>query len=158
MVLPKIKTLLRGGSHNTREENQRQDFNQKSSPDAPIMLIGDSIIKDIIPDKLSKRVVKKNLYSGKTAEEVSHKLDHVIVDPPPSHVILHVGTNNLPNDSAEVTAMKVEQLAEKVKNKFPMAKVAISSITTREDKDLKEKVETTNKYLGRFVQRRTYLL
>ena len=107
------------------------------------MIIGDSIIKDIIPDKLSKRVVKKSLYSGKTAEEVSNKFDRITIDQPPSHVILHVGTNNLIKDSAEVTAKKIEQLAEKVKNKFPMVNLAISGITTREDKDLKEKVETT---------------
>ena len=113
------------------QEKQKKDHNERLNQDALIMLIGDSIIKDIILDKLSKRVVKKNLYSGKTVEEVSHKLNHAKIDPLPSHVILHVGTNNLPNDSAEVTTIKIEQLAEKVKNKFPMAEVAISSITTR---------------------------
>ena len=94
------------------EENPKQDSNQRLSQDAPIMIISDSIIKDIIPGKVSKRVVKKSLYSGKTTEEVSHKFDHVKIDPLPSHVILHVATNNLPNDSAEVTAKKIAQLAE----------------------------------------------
>ncbi len=76
--------------------------------------------------------------------------------PSPSHVIIHVGTNNLPTDSAEVTARKVEQLAEKVKNKFPLAKVAISSIIVRDNKDVKEKLKTTNEYLGQVCSKQNF--
>ncbi len=142
------------GSHISMKEKDKKDDNTRQ--DAPIMLIGDSIIKDIIPGKLSKKDVKKCLYSGKTAEEISHKLDHIRMDPSPSHVIIHVGTNNLPTDSGEDTARKVEQLAEKVKNKFPLAKVAISSIIVREDKDVKEKLKTTNEYLGQVCSKQNF--
>ena len=147
---------LQSGLHNTMEEKLNKEYNQRLRRDAPIMLIGDSIIKDIIPDKLSKRNVTKYLYSGKTTEEISRKLDHVKMVPPPLHVIIHVGTNNLPLDSAEDTATKVEQLAVKVKNKFPVAKVAISSITIREEKDLKEKVEASNKCLAQVCSKQNF--
>ena len=63
------------GSHNSMKEKDKKDDNTRQ--DAPIMLIGDSIIKDIIPGKLSKKDVKKCLYSGKTAEEILHKLEWI---------------------------------------------------------------------------------
>ena len=69
---------------------------------------------------------------------------------------MHVCTNNLSKDLAEVTAKKIEQLAGKVKNKFPILNLAISGITTREDKDLKEKVETTNERLHQVCSKNNF--
>ena len=39
--------------------------------EGPIVIIGDSIIKDIIPEKISRKPVKKYKFAGKTAEEIS---------------------------------------------------------------------------------------
>ena len=48
-------------------------------------------------------------------------------------MILHCGTNNLVIDSADVCVTKIKNLAEKVENKFPNAKLGISGLTYRED-------------------------
>ena len=99
----------------------------------PIILLGDSIIKHIDPKKLSRRTVYKYTYPGKTCEEIKEAVDDLPTDLDPSHVILHCGTNNLVIDSADVCVTKIKNLAEKVENKFPNAKLGISGLTYRED-------------------------
>ena len=84
---------LRSSLLNTMQEKEKKDHNQRPNQDHPICSL---VIQDSV-------------------EEVSHKLDHVKMDPPPSHVILYVGTNNLPNNSAEVTAKKLSSWKKKLK-------------------------------------------
>ena len=75
--------------------------------EGPIVIIGDSIIKDIIPEKLSRKPVKKYKFAGKTAEEISKQLDSIQLQENPSHVIIHAGTNNLRTDRAKTCATKI---------------------------------------------------
>ena len=67
------------------------------------------MIKNIIPEKLSSKSIKKLIYPGKTAEEISVQLGQIQINLPLSHVIIHAGTNNLPVDSAEICSTKIEQ-------------------------------------------------
>ena len=117
------------------ELSKRDLNNNNSKPDErkPILIIGDSIIKHIDPNKLSRRTVHKLTYCGKTCEEISEAIDNTQTKIDPSHVIIHCGTNNVPIDSAEVCATKIINLAMKVRNKFPNAKVGVSGLTYRED-------------------------
>ena len=105
----------------------------KSDELKSILVIGDSIIKHIDPNKLSRRVVRKFTYRGKTCEEISEAVDDIQTTTDPSHIIIHCGTNNLPTDTAEVCATKIVNLARKVRNKFPNSKVGVSGLTYRED-------------------------
>ena len=75
--------------------------------EGPIVIIGDSIIKDIIPEKLSRKPVKKYKFAGKTAEEISKQLDSIQLQENPSHVIIHAGTNNLRTDTAKTCVTKI---------------------------------------------------
>ena len=45
--------------------------------ESQIVIIGDSIIKHIIPKKISSRNVTKITFPGKTADEISNQLDQI---------------------------------------------------------------------------------
>ena len=59
------------------------------------LIIGDSLIKNIDPQKLTKKTVDKRMYPGKTSDQKCHEVDSIHIDVEPSHVIVHSGTNNL---------------------------------------------------------------
>ena len=66
----------------------------------------------------------------------------------PSHVIIHVRTNNIPIDSTEGCALKIGNLATNLKEKFPQAKIAVSGIIQRQDIQVAGKIEEVNKILN----------
>ena len=103
--------------------------------DSPIILIGDSIIKNINPRKISKRQIIKRTFPGKTAEEIKPEINTIPSETAPSHVIIHAGTNNLPTNSVRETVKHIEELANCVKQRFPSSQIGLSSITIRNDID-----------------------
>ncbi len=124
------KSELPPNNHNDPHNNINLDR------ESQIVLIGNSIIKYIIPEKISSRNVTKITFPGKTADEISNQLDQIKLKSTLSHIIIHAGTNNLPVDTAETCAEKVGQLASNLKTKFPTSRIGISSIVTQEDCDL----------------------
>ena len=132
-------------SRNVRQTKDNQDSSQdRNSPnDVPILLIGDSIIKNIDPRKMSRRRTVKICLPGKRAEQITAEVKSIPVINP-SHVVIHAGTNNLPTDSEHECAKHVEDLAKCTKARFPDAKVALSAITPRRDIDLSAKVVEVN--------------
>ena len=112
-----------------------------------VVLVGDSMIKYVDPKKLSKKKVYKYTYPGETAESISAKMSTLNVQIQPSHVIIHVGTNNIPIDSTEDCALKIGNLATTLKEKFPHAKIAVSGIIQRQDIQVAGKIEEVNKIL-----------
>ena len=68
-------------------ESKNATKNSKSKPN--ILLIGDSMIKDINPHKLSKSSVRKLTYPGKRAEEIADQIESAHVHSPPTEVIIH---------------------------------------------------------------------
>ena len=112
-----------------------------------VVMVGDSMIKHVDPKKLSKKKVYKYTYPGETAESISAKMSTLNAQIQPSHVIIHVGTNNIPIDSTEDCALKISNLATNLKEKFPHAKIAISGIIQRQDIQAAGKIEEVNKIL-----------
>jgi hypothetical protein len=68
-------------------------------------------------------------------------------------VIIHVGTNNLPSESAAECAQKNEKLATKVKTQFPYSKIGLSGLTVRHDIALLEKIQEINKKIGHICKK-----
>jgi hypothetical protein len=120
-----------------------------------ILLIGDSIIKNIHPRKLSRRKVNKHSFPGKTAEEIISEVKNIKSDSP-SHIILHAGTNNLPLDNPSVCIKKIESLAININKKFPNSTICISSITLRRDLNLGEQVAKVNDGLQVFYTKNEF--
>ena len=122
-----------------------------------VLLIGDSILKNINPKKLSKRKVHKRTFPGKDAEEIKKEVHSINIVPDPAHVIIHAGTNNLLSETAECCVSKINDLVECVKSKFQNSKVAISGITHREDVDVSLKLLEVNKRLKQIADSKGYV-
>ena len=70
----------------------------------------------------------------------------------PDEIILHVGTNDIKDNSktAEVVAAGILNLGTQVKESLPRTNVCISGIITRKDKsNIQEKINTVNDILKR---------
>ena len=144
------KPELPPNNHNDPQNNMNLDR------ESQIVIIGDSIIKHIITKKISSRNVTKITFPGKTADEISNQLDQIKLKSTPSHIIIHAGTNNLPVDTAETCAEKVGQLASNLKTKFPTSRIGISSIVTRDDCDLTDKIRKTNSLIAQTCLNQDY--
>ena len=67
----------------------------KSDKQKSILVIGDSMIKHIDPNKLSCRTVRKFTCRGKTCEEISEAVDDIQTTTNPSHIIYNCIWYNL---------------------------------------------------------------
>ena len=108
-----------------------QDQKGTSNKESEIFIIGDSLIKHIDPQKISKRKVTKRTFPSKTANEISSEVKSIKLDSQPSHIIVHAGTNDIPVDSPGNCIKNVQKLALCIKEKFPGARIGILSITAR---------------------------
>ncbi len=117
----------------------RQKENQSENK-PNIAIVGDSMIKNINPRKLSRKRVNKFMFPGKRAEEIASEVKNINVQLHPTHVIIHAGTNNLPTDTGD-------QL-QCVRN-IPKAKLGVSSIILRKDIEVSSKMYQVNEDLKR---------
>lgn len=123
---------------------------ENHSEDKPtIVIIGDSMVKNINPRKLSRRRVNKFTFPGKRAEEITSEVKNINVQPQPAHVIIHAGTNNLPTDTSEECIKNIKGLCSSVKERFPNAKLGVSSIILRRDIEVIGKMHQVNEDLKR---------
>ena len=116
---------------------------EQVSPNAPsrkdrvtvkpcVFMVGDSMIKHVDPKKICKKKVYKYTFPVQAAESISAKMSTLNAQIQPSHVIIHVGTNNIPIYSTEDCALKIGNLAPNLKEKFPHARIAVSDIIERQ--------------------------
>lgn len=102
------------------------------------------------------RVVSK-CFPGSSVDDMCHYAIPTIKKKP-DKVILHVGTNNIPEaESARHIAEKIVDLATFIEKESPHTKVTISSLITRKDSEaFKPKIEETNKILKSFATQRSW--
>ena len=117
-------------------------------------MIGDSIVKNINPRKISKRKVVKRTFPGKNAEEFKSEINSISTEPNPSHVIIHAGTNNIPNDTVGECVENIENLANCVEQIFPNSLIGLSSINARNDINVNTKVKEVNKELEKLCKKK----
>ena len=100
------------------------------------------MIKHIDPKKkLSKKLVYKRSFPGKTGDQICSIIDDIYADVEPSRVIIHAGTNNLQSRSVHSCVFNMEYLALKTRGKFQNAKIAISGLTqTRRHRCVREAI------------------
>jgi hypothetical protein len=125
----------------------------KSSSDSPILIIGDSIIKHIDPKKISRKKIIKRTFPGKTAEQIKSEVESMEVEALPSHIIVHAGTNDLSVQPPHNCVKNIENLALCIKKKFTDSRIAISSITVRNDLDLSKQISTANEELQKMCSK-----
>ena len=130
----------------------RRGAKSRAQPES-VLIIGDSIIKNIDSQKLTKKTVDKRMYPGKTSDQICQEVHSIHMDVEPSHVIVHSGTNNLPSDSVESCVSKTENLALRIRDKFQTSKIGISSLTHREDISVSTKLSDVNEKLKEMSNR-----
>ena len=130
----------------------RRGAKSRAQPES-VLIIGDSLIKNIDSQKLTKKTVDKRMYPGKTSDQICQEVHSIHMDVEPSHVIVHSGTNNLPSDSVESCVSKTENLALRIRDKFQTSKIGISSLTHREDISVSTKLSEVNEKLKEMSNR-----
>ncbi|CAB4031226.1 RNA-directed DNA polymerase from transposon BS, partial [Paramuricea clavata] len=133
---------------NKNLNGHRQKENQSENK-PNITIVGDSMIKNINPRKLSRKRVNKFTFPGKRAEEIAFEIKNINVQLHPTHVIIHAGTNNLPTDTGDQCIKNIKGLCSSIKEKFPKAKLGVSSIILWKDIEVSSKMYQVNEDLKR---------
>ena len=133
---------------NQNLNGHRQKENQSENK-PNIAIVGDSMIKNINPRKLSRKRVNKFTFPGKRAEDIASEVKNINVQLHPTHVIIHAGRNNLPTDTGDQCIKNIKGLCSSIKEKFPKAKLGVSSIILRKDIEVSSKMYQVNEDLKR---------
>ena len=114
-----------------------------------ILIVGDSLLNGIEESKLSKsRHIRVQPISGAKIEDVKSNLEDLIHEDL-QKVIIHVGTNNAVNDTANEIFEKLKSLKEESEGQLPKCDVIISSLIKRTD-DVK--AHRTNEEVNKLIK------
>ena len=127
---------------------------QRSRSSEETIIIGDSIIKGLRRDLLSraaKRRATVRSFPGVTTTDMKHYLQPC-AELNPKMIILHTGTNDLKSStSPRDVAEKIVDLGNMITSSSPDTRLTISSLTPRLDEDsLTKKVTDCHKILRTF--------
>ena len=141
-------------SGNNITSQSKQDQNKPPG----VVVIGDSITRNIIGKKLSRNQnVNAFSFSGATIDDMVDFAKPVIKRKP-KKIILHVGTNNLKMDQPKKIKNKVAGLVDSIKAEHPSIDVAVSSIIFRsDDQSLNSKIDEVNRRLSCFCQSKNWV-
>ena len=115
-----------------------------------VFIIGDSMIKNITGTGISReKIIKMRLHPGATTIDIC---DYIKLElrQKPDVVIVHCGTNDIPNNIN--TVKKIKKLVKEIEenNHENIPQVVISSIIKRYDQDYNEEIQSINDKLQRF--------
>lgn len=99
-------------NQNSLNIDPHNNNSHKKSKNQSAIMIGDSIIKNITPHKLSKKKVYKFTYPGKSVEKIQRKIQSINTDIPASHAIIHCGTKNIPTDQQDTCLKRLGSSVE----------------------------------------------
>ena len=97
-----------------------------------ICVIGDSNVRRLETSDVQSRTSFRSI-SGAATKQVEQELDETSDASLPSHIVLHVGTNDLPQNGSETIATNVVKLAQYTKARPGVKHVYICSVTPRTD-------------------------
>ena len=152
---PKKKKNLAGHKGVASGNNITSQSKQVQNKPADVVVIGDSITKNIIGKKLSRNQnVNAFSFSGATINDMVDFAKPVIKRKP-KKIILHVGTNNLKMDQPKKIKNKVAGSVDSIKAEHPSIDVAVSSIIFRSD--VNSKIDEVNRRLSSFCQSKKWV-
>ena len=140
-------------SKNSRSPSEVSDIPTVSSNNKPtIVIAGDSIIKDIKGWLMSRnKRVKISSFPGANTEDMKDFLTPLLRKKP-DELILHIGTNNLQEESPNKIASDIIRLAERVRDSG--VRSTVSLITYRGD-DLRMKADVVNNIIKSEVRHKS---
>ena len=144
------KSLLLKGKTVLSKESEKSENKMHGKDQKKVFIIGDSMIKNITGTGISREnIIKMRPHPGATTIDICdyikpalrQKLDVVIV---------HCGTNDIPNNIN--TVKKIKKLVKEIEenNHETIPQVVISSIIKRYDHDYNEEIQSINDKLQRF--------
>ena len=117
-----------------------------------VFIVGDSIIQHVEGWDLSTndRHVAVKSFSGARITNMDDYL-RPLLRKKPDEIILHVGTNNIRDESPRSVAEGIVNLVTRIQHDFPTTHLAISPLLPRSDNlDLNYKIKEANKILKSF--------
>lgn len=147
-----IKTLgvnqktAKSPSRKSVSENKNHAQSKKN-----VIIIGDSMLNGINEKGFKHNKVKVRAHPGATSEDLYHFIKPS-VHKKPDIIILHAGTNDIPNDLKTIDNIK--KIDDYIKVNSPATKLVISNIITRNDKNgYREKVTKMNERISKFCEK-----
>ena len=139
----KEKTVL--SKESEKRENKMHGKDQKK-----VFIIRDSMIKNITGTGISREnIIKMRPHPGATTIDICDYIKPALRQIP-DVVIVHCGTNDIPNNIN--TVKKIKKLVKEIEenNHENIPQVVISSIIKRYDQDYNEEIQSINDKLQRF--------
>ena len=115
-----------------------------------VFIVGDSMTKNLTDTGISREnVIKMRPHRGATTIDICNYIKPELRQKP-DIVIVHCGTNDIPNNIN--TVKKIKKLVKEIEenNLENILQVAISSIIKRYDQDYNEEIQSINDKLQRF--------
>ena len=135
-IVSVINGVSNNGISNTTNSITEDVINNNNHewPPNTCLIVGDSILNNLDESKLSKRniPVKVRSFSGCTIEDMYCYI-RPLLRKKPSHIILHVSTNDAPNKSADDILTGILLLKTFILKQLPGVNIIISEPTTRCD-------------------------
>ena len=124
---------------------------KKNSQKSKVVIIGDSMINGIHAKGFKNNNVSIKAHPGATAEDLIHYIKPII-NKKPDQVIIHCGTNDIPNNIKSIDNFK--QIDDYVKVNSPETKLVLSTIITRKDVQTYDvKIDTMNERIKKFASK-----
>ena len=102
-----------------------------------VLLIGDSLIKDIMVNKLSSLMsINKICIPSSNTDAIKHKLQSTLNVRNYDQILIQVGTNNITDSQPDIVFNSVADLAETVVGLKPEMSLQISSIIVQRDTEV----------------------
>ena len=128
------------------QEQEQQEHVAPQRNDTTV-IVGDSIIKGLRNDLLSRAIQRRvtvRSFPGASSSDMKHYLQPSL-QLEPSEITLHAGTNDLRDSSPRAVAEKLVDLGNLVSSSSPSTKVTIAALSQRfDDESLGQKVTECN--------------
>ena len=132
----------------------REGYSKSKTTGGYITILGDSMIKMIKPQKLSRSIGEKvniKTFPGATIEDMHHYIQPTMKKQP-KLVVIHVGTNDIQRKEPEEIVAEMESLCKGIVAQS-LTKIAISEIIKRQDTAINTKIERTNALLAKLCSK-----
>ena len=149
---PATKTVSEPKTSSETKESYRE------SDSGCIIIIGDSIIKELKGNRLKRKAgvnaVYVQSYSGAHAEDIAGHVKPAIRRKP-KMMVIHAGTNDIQKKSSRQVAESLVNIGHSINRELPETQVVFSEIIKRDaESGLNQKIASANKILKRFCTER----
>lgn len=156
---PPTSQPANGNSSSAKRHSHKPDSSEPpATPSRTVVILGDSMIKEIQGWKLSKdpRAVVKS-FSGSTVADMHHYIKPTLVKNP-DEILIHIGTNDVRTTSSPQTITdSIVDLCESVQQQTSGADITVSGIILRNDNpQLNSVITKVNKSLRKFCHQRNW--